>query len=315
MRVIYLLIFIQSAVFSLEKSKEKILICGVCRDVAPFFEKTIESIELLGQEFADYHVIIYENDSKDNTRELFSSWAAQHPKVTFISEKLSEQELSKTRPERIAYARNRVLFCAKSEKYEEFKYMVMADLDFKHIWPVEEICKTIASQTPWDAVTANGLRPNGTYHDVYAFRDKKCPLGPELLGRFFWDDLDYNDCFHSNTPWVSVYSAFGGLGIYKMTSLKNSWYSGVVTRKLKKYYENILEEVPKEHPHLKKYCFINRFNFFNQKIPVLFRRNTPWETPKNYPFVICCEHVPLHASMALEGFDKFYVNPNLIMQY
>ena len=58
----------------------------------------------------------------------------ENPKVTFISENLTPPELARTRPERIAYARNRVLLEARDEKFQEFEYLLMADLDFRNKW-------------------------------------------------------------------------------------------------------------------------------------------------------------------------------------
>ena len=29
----------------------------------------------------------------------------------------------------------------------------------------------------------------------------------------------------------------------------------------------------------------------------------------------CCEHIPFHASMIAQGFDKLYINPKLIFRH
>ncbi|MFV0339465.1 MAG: hypothetical protein ACK5MA_02380 [Parachlamydiaceae bacterium] len=41
---------------------EKILICGVCKDVELAVGPSIRNIEKLGKRFQDYTVIIYENN-------------------------------------------------------------------------------------------------------------------------------------------------------------------------------------------------------------------------------------------------------------
>lgn len=98
-----------------EDRRPKVLICGVCRDVEKAVLNSVNNIEELGSKFSDYAVIIYENNSKDHTADLFAIWAEKNPKVTFISEKLIEKHLPQSRPERIARARNIVLSCKRSK--------------------------------------------------------------------------------------------------------------------------------------------------------------------------------------------------------
>ena len=75
MRSVFLFCFIHAALFGVSTYEKKILICGVCRNVEPACEITIENMELLGTFFADYHVIIYENNSTDKTSRIFAEWA------------------------------------------------------------------------------------------------------------------------------------------------------------------------------------------------------------------------------------------------
>lgn len=299
--------------FHLNASEEKVLICGICKNVAPAVQNSLENIELLGSWFADYRVIIYENNSEDNTPQLFSAWAEENDRVTFISEIIPPHELGLTRLERIAAARNRVLTKIKDPQYSDFAYVVMADLDFFKPWPVEEIHKTISHGGDWDAVFANGVIRTGVYYDRLAFRDKDYPFGPELLGDFFWKDVNNwkeGIRFEEGNKWSSVFSAFGGLGIYKRSSLLGSSYSGVVTEDLKRYYEIISDSVPESNFQLKQYRL-------REESEIVFIPNAPRPEGilKACDKIICCEHVTFHAAMALQGFGKFYVNPKMKMYY
>ena len=292
---------------------EKILICGICKNIEPAAEYTIKNIENLGNRFTDYRAIIYENNSKDNTASLLSAWAEKNDRITFITENLSNEELPVSRTEKIARARNIVLSLAKEGAYSDYDYLVMVDLDFKIDWPIDELINTLHSNVEWDSVSANGWTGEGTYGDRYAFRDKNFPLGPELLGVYWTTDL-YNTWFSiDQEEWLPVYSAFGGLAIYKMRSILPFIYSGIVTEDLKAYYKEIIRLTPKDHRHIRKYLkMIGKAKTKRTSdISIIFVQNTPEHQPTDYPFITCCEHVPLHASMALNGFGKFFINPKL----
>jgi hypothetical protein len=294
--------------------KEKVLICGVARNVAPAVPNTIKNAELLGRHFADYAVIIYENNSKDDTVKLFNDWARKNSRVVFVHENFSSQQSAIARTEKIARARNKVLSIARRPQYRNFKYLVMIDLDFRTDWPVEEILRTIESPIKWDAVSANGCGPNGYYYDRYAFRSKDFPFGPELIGAFFWSNLNESAFILSEGSWVPAYSAFGGLAIYKTKSILKSSYSGRVTKDLKRYYQKILPSIKKDNVHLLAYLKNMKNNEKLKKIPIIFQRNMFSECPRNYPFKVCCEHVPLYATMFLKGHGKFYINPAMKMR-
>jgi hypothetical protein len=204
----------------------KALICGVCKNVGFAVDNTIRNIEKLGKKFDDYAVIIYENNSSDNTVDLFSKWAKENPHVVFISEILSEPP-HVSREEKIARARNIVLELARDSKYNDFEHLIMVDLDFITPWPIREIVETTKMPGQWDCITANGLFSNGSlYWDRYAFRNESFPLGPEVIGQFFWDRLfAHNNWFQiTQKDLLPVYSAFGGLGIYKRESIINFSY-------------------------------------------------------------------------------------------
>src|SRR5947209_18049 len=106
---------------------EKVIICGVGKNIAPFLPNMIRKIESLGKSFKDYKVIIYENNSIDETVSLLNKWAKDNPKIMIISETLTSEKLAMrtighalrdkapNRMELIAYGRNEVLKRAMSK--------------------------------------------------------------------------------------------------------------------------------------------------------------------------------------------------------
>lgn len=317
------------------KIKEKVLICGVGRNVEKAFENTKASIQKLGSEFLDYRVIIYENNSTDLTKKCYEKWALQDPHVIFFTEKLSSREIRKrmemkqsNRTEKIAMARNRVLDAAMDPRFNDYQYVVWADLDFLEPWSVDEIVETVLHpKKEWDAVFANGA------YDLFALRSKQFPVGFELLGDTYWKKLDLmweNLKFEEDGSWMDVYSAFGGIGIYKRDSLKGCRYSGVVTRDLEKATNIWLSQSKRNESPL----FLSEYENLLSESQIV---NTSWGLPlknrERYPdrigvsfekgnivWLSCtdrmtlpwtCEHVPLHASMMLKGNGRFFINPKI----
>src|SRR6185312_11417267 len=60
----------------------RVVIAGVVRNSIEVLPHTIERVERLGKFFADYRVVVYENDSIDGTGELLTAWAAGNERVT-----------------------------------------------------------------------------------------------------------------------------------------------------------------------------------------------------------------------------------------
>lgn len=313
---VYLSIFILFS--STLWAESHLLISGVCRNIEAAIPNTISNIEQLGERFDSYEVIIYENNSQDRTAELLSEWALRNPSVCFVSETLEESFLPASREERIARARNIVLEIAKDDKYKNCKHVVMADLDFLTPWPIDEIVASTKITTEWDCISANGVFKNGKlYWDRYAFRDINYPFGPEIIGNQFWHRL-FGSWFGIKSEKLKpVFSAFGGLAIYKRETLIQHRYSGTVTKELQDYYGLIASQLPLTNSDLNKYLSINRLRYKSGLFdkPIWFQSAPPSDKYVVYKSLVCCEHVTLHASMALNGHGKFYINPKLIMDY
>lgn len=314
-------LFFLLALFFHALHAEKILICGVCKDVAPFMTHMIHSVVSLGNCFEDYRVIIYENNSTDGTKQLLLKWQQNNPRVIVFLEDLSQQELQalgKTRTmnhhtfrtEVIAFARNRVLEEIEKEAYQDFDYVVMADLDFHCQWPIKAIQKAIKTKQTWHALFANGITAAGVYYDRYAFRNYQFPFGPEFIGELFWESVANQPIyFNRKLPWVLVDSAFGGLGIYKKEAILGCRYTGVVNQAVLDYSEQQLRD-----PSVQKETYVH---YLNQKHPGAIHH--PWMEAEwnsgGYNDCVICEHVPFHYQMKLNGFDQLYIVPNMVLAY
>jgi len=334
-----------SLLFAEASIHEKVIICGVCRDVESKLPYTIQIIEEIGALFDDYQVVVYENDSQDNTRALLASWKEKNSKVVVISEDLTVSGLEKIiinrhddnrffRPEEIARARNIALDTAMSDRFSDYDYLIWLDMDFKLFPVIDGIIETFESKKEWDAVFAYGVDPANKYWDWYAFRDDSYPLGSELLGNEWWY-MKKEFSLKPEDEWHLVYSAFGGCGIYRKSSITGCRYSGTVTVDLEQLNKKIIAQGKKtDHPQVMSYLdslsalrgivYIDKVkpNLPQIKHPkmgiILNRLEEPviWKMSSfvfQYPSV--CEHVPFHAKMILNGNDKLFINPRLVFFY
>jgi glycosyltransferase involved in cell wall biosynthesis len=314
--------------------QDKVLICGVCRNIEKAVPNTIQSATALGARFSDYRIIIYENNSTDNTKKLLRAWADKEPKLVFLSEQLSKRRLASqlamkitTRTELIARARNIVLDHAMKKSFDGYKYIIWADLDFLKPWDVEAIVETILHpEQEWDAVLSYGA------YDLFALRAPEWPIGFELVGSLYWhrlDDIRKGFVLSPDDGWKKVYSAFGGLGIYKRDACKGCRYSGVVTQDLETVTLQWLEKARQTQG----VCFLKEYEELLAKTKPITLSGKPLKNRDRYPEEIglkmqrgnlvwfsctpestlpwTCEHVPFHASMILKGRDKIFINPKI----
>lgn len=328
----------------------KVLICGVGRDIEKAFPFTRANIENIGSLFDDYRVFIYENNSVDRSVEELSSWARENSRVHVTCETVDDEILSQTcfiktiqetysRPERIARARNIVIDQIMDKAYDDFAYVIWIDLDFAEVLDLREICHIFAKKDKWDAVFANGVDRGGNYFDSFALRDQILPFGSELIGDYWWKlrgRIGRLKLTERNN-WYPVTSAFGGMGIYKKKAIEGCRYSATVTPDLEALLKmQVLQGEAEDHfevriyreklkrlkqvmaiPELKK----DLYRFDHTKDEFGFTLGTKDDGLVflmssgigQYPSV--CEHVPFHASMILRGYNRLYIDPNLVLHY
>lgn len=324
---------------------QKVMICGVCQNVERPLPYTLKIMEQIGALFADYQILIYENNSTDQTLSILKKWQEKNPRVEVMSENISESELASQivnlykeggfyRAELIARARNIVLDRVMSEQYAEFPYLIWMDMDFKLPPDLDGFLEVFQTEREWDAVLAYGIDPYGVYWDWYACRTATYPLGSELLGMHWW----YMPKILNLSPaddWLPVYSAFGGCGIYKKASIVGCRYAAVVTEDLETLSRQEIEEGLKaKHPqiidYLKRCQKLRPIITIDRPVPNLPSITHPetgilrstgedaliWRMSHfvdRYPSV--CEHVTFHASMIIRGHGKLFINPRLIFTY
>lgn len=327
---------------------QKVVICGVCRNIEKELPYSKRIVEQIGSLFSDYRVVLYENNSSDLTSNLLKSWEQQNLKLFVKSENLTPSQLKGFvlnvsdegqlfHPELIARARNEVLDIALSRDYDDFSHLIWIDMDFVKHPNYQAFIDIFETQEEWDAIFANGIAPNGQYWDWYACRFSNFPFGPEMLGIKWYQSQESRTrelVIVPDGPWVPVYSAFGGCGIYKKSSIVGCRYSGIVTETMENFVQKILQDgIESYHPQallylkeceqLTEYVRIDNKNNLKKikddrvgiilsasPYPIIWKMNT---FAYHYPSV--CEHVPFHVAMIEKNHDRLFICPKLLFYY
>jgi len=225
-----------------------VVITGCCINVEQFIKKNLFIMDEIGKQFKEYKIVIFENDSKDSTRNILIENKKDHYDYIF-----EDGVNIQNRTERIAYCRNKILNHVH-EKYSEYNYLLMLDLD--DVLASGKLVETIKNcflykADQWDAMFANC---SDKYYDIYALRKKKyltscCWNNANVMKMHGVSHKDaYANCIDKyiiNYPvdgkLISVISAFGGAGLYKLKSIGDAKYIGVEPNHLNK---QICEHVP-----------------------------------------------------------------------
>lgn len=304
----------------------KVVLGGIIKNVAPFFGSIAEFIFNMKNTIPELEVCLYENNSTDNTKELLKQIECDF--ITVCSEDYTHEYFlnigsARTwdnlpcRIQMIAHARNKLLDMITPKNLGRGDFVIMADLDFLKS-PDPAAIASIIKQFPSDvsAIFANGISPNGNYYDAFVLRTDKHPFGPELMGDQFWEREHMDQLHIEITKPMKVYSAFGGLAIYKAEAISGCRYSETITDDVHELYSKLggaeytrkRFEVAGGREAVTHYkgallgCYLKDDKIF-------YMNNS------GYAWPIIGEHVPFHASMIKHGHSNMYVLPELKYYY
>lgn len=204
-------------------AESRVVLTGLARTLGDRTESTAQLMEAIGQCFMDYGIVVFENDSTDDTPKELQEWAASNPRVHVTCEKLNRKHWPATRElgrmRDLAEYRNR----ARKEiltRFPDFDYVIVVDMDLSG-WSIDGIANTFGRED-WDFTGSVSWRKmekgNWVHYDVWAFRNPTYePLQAKQVN-----------------PWlprigeapIPVKSCFGGLGIYRMEAYKAACYDG-----------------------------------------------------------------------------------------
>lgn len=262
------------------------VIIGCAKSVAAHLPSTLAQIDAIRSLWLDAAVVIAENGSTDSTKELLAAYAATNPQTHILT--LNEANSISSRTERLALVRNRLLDFVH-DTYSHFDYVLSVDLDgildgFKSSG-LTDLFKSFPVDT-WDAVFANVV---GKYYDIWALRSEEMGITYDCWDMILHLRLEggvsradakavcvtqfQKVIKPAPSRLISVESAFGGLGVYRLAATRGCTYVGVT-----------------------RDCSCQRFVAFNQALCAS-------ET---------CEHVAFHKDMVAKGAKLFICSSLLV---
>lgn len=299
----------------------KVIICGIVQNVEKKIIYNLENVKNLGKFFTDYRVVIYENNSTDNTKKILSNYSDD--KFNIIMENIDIKKENSTiwaytkitgsdhscRIENISKARNKVIEEINKEIYKDFDIVIWIDLDGNG-FDLESIIESVNIVFNQNIILfANSPQ----YYDYYALRTININhlFGPEIIGDLFWNRLNiisrsFNNLLsNQNGKLYEVLSAFNGIGVYPKKIFLNKKYDFIVNEDIKDIYR---KNIAKND--------VNNFDKLIQndctKFPGgIMDNNIVWKNNSGYDKPVVCEHVALNFSLIKDGY-KLYINPNMI---
>jgi len=222
-------------------ANSSIAICGLARDCAHKLSANIKFIEELRTYFKFLQVVVVENNSHDNTRAILDNWSVGSSNVIILQGtarstlSISDQSNSKVNPyysfKRISYLatlRNQYLDYIKSDG-RAYDYILVLDFDVDKI-SLSGVLNSFEQRDSWDVACAYGYsispRLQERIHDTYAMvqlGEENKPQQERPIKQL-QRDVRLDKISGSLFP---VYSAFGGLSIYKAGLLEGINYQAL----------------------------------------------------------------------------------------
>jgi hypothetical protein len=280
-------------------------------------------------------ICVYEDSSTDGTDALIRNMAFRYPYNVHCKTEKIENDTSVVRTwdnkpcriERIAAARNQLMLMleARGLGANENDLCVMIDPDVRVKILTDRIVHFVRNfPDRVDAIFANGISMTrqGRYYDIFACRNYMFPFDYDILGEEKGAERIHKKSREVEIPVGEqrmVWSAFGGLAIYRAKCIRGKRYSAFPTADLNHLYRKIIQSHPEAdevklvkqiqssvetHKHG---ALLGMYLFEPKDQGGLFYFNC-----HGYNYPIVCEHVTFHASMIREGYFKMYIEPDLI---
>jgi hypothetical protein len=201
----------------------KCCICGTIKNVEQYLNKIFKNIELIGNLFQDYVIILYYDISLDNTLQKIKDYQIKNNKLQII---INNEPPLEYRTHRIAKGRNAVIQMIK-DKYSNYEYFIMMDCDDKCAYNMRlPLLKNyLNNDNNWDSLSFN--HPEG-YYDSWALS-----IRPFVASCHHFNQRGKGQKFINKiikqTPknkLIKCLSAFNGFAVYKTEKFINCYYDG-----------------------------------------------------------------------------------------
>lgn len=242
--------FIFPPIFNNKKIDKNIIITGVCQNISEYIFNTIHKFLYLSIYFKNIKIIIYENDSTDNTLLELKKYESSINNNNHINNIeiiiLSQNNIKGKLTQRVSHARNYILKYIEVKKFNP-DYVISIDMDDILIdFKCNSILYPFFEKINWSMFGAN----SNIYYDMWALRTLKNPnkdfwVGKkkdnkyimsksDILKEYFIIDKDSNP--------IKVNSCFNGIGIYKYKDIQNCRYNGNNTCEHVSFHQEMIKK-------------------------------------------------------------------------
>lgn len=223
-----------------------VVICGVCRNISEFIFNSFHKFIYLTYYFKHSKIIIYENDSNDNTLEklnffknLFSSYNIE---IILLTEKNIQGSIT----QRIAHGRNYILDYISVHQINP-DYLMFMDMDDVLIqFKCDSIMKPFKSNFEWSMLGGNSM----IYYDMWALRTNEKPnedfwFGKKENNKYIVSKdkiLESYFIVSNESKPIQVSSCFNGIGLYKYKHIIDCKYDGSITCEHVSFHQQMIKK-------------------------------------------------------------------------
>jgi hypothetical protein len=219
--------------------RRRAVVVGCARDCERYLPAALQKCERIASVYGQVEFVFVENDSADKTKAMLKAWLASGHQGRLIElDGLAARNMMRT--DRIAAARNAYLDEIRNSELREFDHLVTLDMDAVNARAIDLEAFRAAVEFLDSAPETAGVFASATpvYYDIWALRQETwCPTDcwTEIEDRPWWMSkraAGYKYIYARqfaipcDAPPIRVSSAFGGLGVYKMTFALEGNYCG-----------------------------------------------------------------------------------------
>ena len=224
----------------MELKKKRAVFAGTARNCSRFLPNVLQNVSRLAALYEDAAFVIAENDSEDETKSMLRSWLGRqsHGHLIDLDGLMAIEQI---RTQRIATARNACLDFIFSGTYCDYDHLVMLDFDDVNALPISIEDFLAAMNFLEENPAAAGVFANQAmaYYDIRALRHASWCMDDcweQIAARPRWMSLGLAKILYvyrrqfsipADARPIRVRSAFGGLGVYKMSKILDCRYDGL----------------------------------------------------------------------------------------
>jgi len=200
-------------------SESSVVIAGLAQNLSSNYKNIRRIIGDISSLFKSYSVILYENDSSDNSPALLNQWKNEDQNFNYISERLNLSHNNKTvnldRIQHLSSFRNKYMEWIATSSCSTSDFLIVLDTDITDIY-LNGLISSFGYGEIWNCITSNGL---SNYKDQVVYYD----IESLAIGNVVQND-------HVRMPFpitqglIPIRSGFGGLAIYRMCNVVNKRY-------------------------------------------------------------------------------------------